>query len=389
MAMNSKIGRMLAVAFVAVGSLTVAACGSSDSDSSGSGSGDSSAAKTTAQAAIKKAQEIPAFTLEAPKIDLAKVKGKTIFNIPLNSAIPFEVEVEDEMKKLATENGAKWLQHPNQGTPTEWAAGIDQAIQQKVDVIILSQGIDPKQLIPQLRAAKTAGIPVLVTHTYQNGQEVPPEVADLISATADAPFEEAGRLQSEYAIAQDGCDIKPLIVNSPDIAPSEYVQKGLVGAIADLCPDVEPKIVDVNVTEWATKIQPEVQSALTQDPDINWVLTHYDSMTIPATAGIRAAGKTGQVGVTGFNGTTEVLGMIKDGTVTADVGESTSWLAYASIDQAFRLLGAGPVIKDGIVGTPLRLFDESNIAEAGDPPEPGKGYGDAYIKGYNALWGLG
>ncbi|MDQ2622617.1 MAG: sugar ABC transporter substrate-binding protein, partial [Actinomycetota bacterium] len=341
---------MIALGLIGIGSLTLAACGSSDSDSSGgNGGGDTSSAQAKAQEAVDAGQKIPEFTLEADKIDLAKVKGKTVFNIPLNSAIPFEVEVEDEMRKLAEEHGVKWAEHPNQGTPTEWAAGISQAIQQKVDVIILSQGIDPKQVIPQLRAAKKAGVKVLVTHTYQNGQETPEAVADVISAVANAPFEEAGRLQSEYAISQDGCDIKPLIVNSPDIAPSEYVQKGLVGAIADLCPDVEPKIVDVNVTEWATKIQPEVQSALTQDPEINWVLTHYDSMTIPATAGIRAAGKTGQVGVTGFNGTTEVLKMVADGNVSGDVGESTSWLAYASMDQAFRLLGAGPVIEDGIV----------------------------------------
>lgn len=379
---------MLAIALFAIGSLAVVACGSDGSGSDGKAGSDTSSAQATAQKAVDAAQQVPEFTLEAEKIDLAKVKGKTIFNIPLNSAIPFEVEVEDEMQKLATEHGVKWVEHPNQGTPTEWAAGISQAIQQKVDLIILSQGIDPKQVLPQLQAAKKAGIPVLVTHTYQDGQETPKAVADVIAGVANAPFEDAGRLQSEYAIARDGCDIKPLIVNSPDIAPSEFVQKGLLGAISDLCPNVKPKVIDVNVTEWATKIQPEVQSALTQDPSINWVFTHYDSMTIPATAGIRAAGKTGQVGVTGFNGTTEVLKMVDDGTVTADVGESTSWLAYASIDQGFRLLGAGPLIEDGIVGTPLRLFDESNIAEAGSPPKPGKGYGDAYVEGYETLWGL-
>ncbi|MBN8866377.1 MAG: sugar ABC transporter substrate-binding protein [Solirubrobacterales bacterium] len=381
---------MLAIGLIAIGSLTIAACGSDDSgNSGGSGSGsDSSSAQAKAKEAIAKAQEVPAFTLDAPKIDLSKIKGKTIFNIPLSSAIPFEVEISERMKEIATDQGLKWIEYPNQGTPTEWASGISQAIQQKVDLIILSQGIDPKQVIPQLKAAKSAGIPVLVTHTYQEGQQTPAAVADLIAANANAPFEEAGRLQSEYAIAQDGCDIKPVIVNAPDIVPSEYVQKGLLAGISDLCPDVEPKVIDVNVTEWATKIQPEVQSALTQDPDINWVLTHYDSMTIPATAGIRAAGKTGQVGVTGFNGTTEVLKMVQDGTITADVGESTSWLAYASIDQGFRVLGAGPVIEDGNVGTPLRLFDSSNIDEAGNPPKPGEGYGDAYVEGYEKLWGL-
>ena len=43
------------------------------------------------------------------------------------------------------------MQFENQGNPTQWAAGINQAISQKADLIILDAGNDPKLLIPQLQ----------------------------------------------------------------------------------------------------------------------------------------------------------------------------------------------------------------------------------------------
>jgi ribose transport system substrate-binding protein len=56
------------------------------------------------------------------------------------------------------------------------------------------------------------------------------------------------------------------------------------------------------------------------------------------------------------------------------------------MDQALRILaGEEPVPSEN---TPLRIFDESNIEQAGVPPALGTGYGDQYIAGYRELWGL-
>lgn len=142
------------------------------------------------------------------------------------------------------------------------------------------------------------------------------------------------------------------------------------------------------VAEWATKIQSEVQSALSADPTIDFVLPIYDSMSLYAQSGIKAAGKTGQVEISSVNGTPAVLKIQQDdGIVTMNVGESIPWLAWATMDQAGRLLLGYDPVPNGAQQTPLKLITADNIDETGTPPQPDKGYGTAYVTGYEALWG--
>jgi ribose transport system substrate-binding protein len=72
-----------------------------------------------------------------------------------------------------------------------------------------------------------------------------------------------------------------------------------------------------------------------------------------------------------------------------DAGENINWLAYATIDQVGRVITHSPIIKSGNEETPLRVFSKANINQAGTPPTANLGYGTAYVKGYNKLWGLG
>ena len=280
----------------------VTACGGdneSDSASSGSGSGSTTTsdsgggdAQATAKAAIEKGKEIPAFSLDAESFDASKASGMTIFNIPVSSAIPYVAAVDKEMQKVAKERGIKWVQFENQGNPTQWATGMNQAISQKADLIILDAGIDPKLLIPQLRG-KAANIKVLVNHLYQNGEAPDQQILDLIDGYITVPFHESGELSVQYAVADGGCDAvkSTLIINAKEVPPSQGIVDAMTAKLAELCPDAKPKVVNVPVVDWGTKIAPEVQSALAADPDIKWVLPIYDSMSMSASAGIKAAGK--------------------------------------------------------------------------------------------------
>ncbi len=378
---------------------TVAACGDDDDDGGGGGggSGDSGSessggdVEAEAQAALDAASGIPDFTLEAESFDVSKAKGKTLFNIPVASTIPYVAAVDQEMKRVAEDQGVKFIQFENEGSPTQWAAGFNQAINRKVDLIVMQAGNDPRLVIPQLRRAKQAGIPVLVSHLYQNGESPPPEVADLITAYVTVPFHEAAALEVDYAVAQDGCDgvAKTLVINAEEVPPSNGIVKAMEDQLAKRCPDAEAVVVNVPVVDWGTKIAPETQSALTTNPDIKWVLPIYDSMSIGASAGVRAAGKTGQVKIASYNGTPDILKLIQDGDiVAADMGENINWLGWANMDQAFRILADGPIIEDGNEETPLRVFDDENVDETGVPPTPNEGYGDAYIDGYEQLWGI-
>lgn len=377
-------------------SLFLAACGDDEESSSDraadSGSESASGAQAEAKAAVDAAKQIPEFDLDAPEIDLSKIDGKTVFNIPVASTIPYVADVDREMKRLAEENGLKFIQYENEGNPTQWAAGFNQAIGQKVDLIIMQAGNDPRLVVPQLRRAKSAGIPVLVSHLYQNGTKPPSEVADLITGYVTVPFWESGRLSVDYAVAEDGCDgMSALIINAKEVPPSQGIVDAMKEQLKKRCPDAKVAEANVPVVDWGTKIRPEVQSAISRDPNLKWVLPIYDSMSLGAEAGIRAAGKgDGSIKIASYNGTPAIMKLIQDGDImAAEQGENINWLAYANMDQAFRILGAGPIIEDGNENTPLRTFDDSNIDEAGKPPVGDKGYGTSYQTGYEALWGIG
>ena len=56
------------------------------------------------------------------------------------------------------------------------------------------------------------------------------------------------------------------------------------------------------------------------------------------------------------------------------------------MDQAFRVIAGVPPVPSE--RTPLRVFDDRNVDQAGSPPPFDRGYGRAYVDGYRELWGV-
>ncbi|MFC7753277.1 hypothetical protein [Tsukamurella soli] len=125
-----------------IGTLAVSAC--STAGGTQAGPSGSSPAVVYAKQQIDQAKAIPQFTLNAPPFDMSKIRGKTIFNIPTSSVVAYVAAVDAQAKSVAEKYGARWIEYNNQGSPTEYAAGIDEAISQKADLIILAQTIDAK-----------------------------------------------------------------------------------------------------------------------------------------------------------------------------------------------------------------------------------------------------
>jgi ribose transport system substrate-binding protein len=390
--------------------LAVAACGSSKKSDTTAASTSAGGAATTAapastsasandpvayaKAQIDAATAVPTFKLKAPAFDLSKIKGKVIFNIPVSSAVPYVISVDKAAQAVVQKYGGKWVEYTNQGTPNEWTAGINQAIAQKASAIILAQGTALSLITPAMTKAKAAGIPIIVSHDFQNGQlDAPPPngpgpvAKGNTTAFVNVPFWEAGRLMADWAIMKTNGKADVLSFSSPDVPPSTGFTAAIKKEFTDHCPDCKFKSINVPLSEWATKIAGETQSAIQQDPGINYVLPIYDSMSLFAQQGIKAAGKQNSVKIASYNGTPAVMQLIKDGNIMEmDAGENIQWLAYATVDQVGRVVTGAPIIADGNEETPLRVFTDANIAEAGNPPGVHEGYGTAYVDGYTALW---
>jgi ribose transport system substrate-binding protein len=291
------------------------------------------------------------------------------------------------MKKIADAYGISMTTYANQGQPNQWATGIEQAINEKVDAIVLLAGADPSLLVPQLTSAKAAGIPVIVNHLYQNGTTPPDSVKDLVAGYTTAPFNEAATLLADYAIANGDGKNRILYITSDEVGPAVGQKNAFLAETTKLCPACVVDVVNVPVTDWATKLQTETQSYLVAHPDTTWVIPIYDSMTPGVIAGINQAGKTNDVRVASYNGTPSILQLIVDKTpIVADIGESVDWLGYSAMDTVFRVMKTGTGLAGGNDKMPLRILDITNIAEAGNPPVATQGYGDTYVAGFQKLW---
>ena len=381
-------------AAASIAAVALAACGSTSSSNSSS----SNAAETSngqsgvagAKAAVSAAEALPQFTLKAASFNARNAAaGKLIFNIPSISGIPFYDVGDAEMKRIAQSLGAKWVEYPNQGSPQEWAKGIEEAIAEHASVISLG-GTDPNLNIPQLQDAKRAGIPVVETQIYNTNEAVPGKAAKLITAQRTARFTDAATLDAQWAIAQSNGNAHILVSTSDEQPPNPAMDAAIKTAAQKYCPKTcTVKIDNVPLTDWGTKITPTTESSLVQNPDINWVIPIYDAQTDFVTAAIRAAGRNGRVKIATYNGSASTLKEIqKDSNlVSMDVGENLYWLAWANMDVVLRALAKAPQPKNGNEETPARVFWGGNVSEAGTPARDGVGYGNAYVSGYNKLWG--
>ncbi|MDQ7911225.1 sugar ABC transporter substrate-binding protein [Phytohabitans sp. ZYX-F-186] len=360
----------------------VAGCSTADTagDTSSSGSGSSSAEVSYARGQIEKYLKQPPFQAQGPAIDAKAAAGKSVFFVPNTSTIPFTLAVQKAFEQIAGSVGVNLTVWPSTGQTSQWVQGIEQAIAQKADVIVLAA--PPQLLAPQLAQAAAAGIPVVVPHQYDPTMPIPANVA----AVAYAPFTDAARLMADWAILQRDAAAHALVITTNESPPSKPMAEAIADEFAKHCPKCTATEINVPAADWASKMQSEVQAALLKDPGIDYVIPLFDSSSQYVASAITAAGKKGSVGIATFNNTPFVLEMLQNkNVVEMEVGESIAWIGYVTMDQALRILVGQPPLTNA--SSPLRVFTGDNIGELGTPPQNEAGY-TGYVDGYRKLWGL-
>ena len=325
------------------------------------------------------------FDAGGPPFDASKARGKTILNIQEISSNPFTQSVTAGLVEAAEKNGITVIDYPNQGQRNQWAQGVESAISRGVDAITLIGGtISPEYMRPQIDAAEKAGIPII---TVVN-EDLSQPAGYKVTARVAQPYEQAGRLDADWVIADSNCNANVLVLGSKEVLGWPASQHGIADEFETQCGDgCTVAFRNIPVAEWATRIQSETQSALLADQGINYIIPVYDGMTQFVLPAIQAVDAMDSIKIATFNGTPFALKYIQDGTpVKMDVGENNAQVGYAALDQVMRVLtGVGP-IASGDTKIPLRVFDASNVDETGNPPVLGQGYGNDFIAGYDQIW---
>lgn len=340
-------------------------------------------ALATVAAQVVHAERVPKFVAPGPAINAKKVlRGKTILGIPITSAIPFDKAIQQGMAAAVRSAGGHYIEWTNQGTTTEWASGIESGISRHVNLIDLEGGVNPELLVPQIRDARKAGIPVVASMWLDSSQSLP----STLSAAVPDPFLEAGRLMAAWSINATHGHTDALVVIDAGNRSTLAVDAGISKEFKTYCPTCRFRFLNVPFANWATDLETDVEAAIGADPKLNYIIPIYDGMVEFVVPGIAAKHAANRVHIATFNGTPFVLNDIRKGLVAMDVGQPTTWYGDATIGYEMRYLAKKKLPKS--TGAPLYMWTKANVKRAGVPAVLGKGYGTAFIPGYRHLWKL-
>lgn len=379
--------RVVFAALGAVLALIVSACSSSSSGSGSGGAGGMSPADLAAlRSVVDQASQVPRFVAPGPAFDISKAKGKRVFVIPTASQLPVCDQISKDVVQLAGKVGMSGTYFQNSGGPSGWIPGMQQAISQHYDAIVLICGIDPELIRPQVRAATTAGIAVIdsgLGDTEANGSDSSP----LVTAQTNIPNSPDIRHAIDVALVEhQGKPFNVLEITSNEVPSSIVMDKALRAELGRYCPGCKIKSVNIAVPDWATKVQSAVSSGLLADPSVKVVVPIFDGEVPPAAAAIKASGKSDVKLYGDYGGTPEYILQMGSGIpMNSDVGPTHLWRAYATMDQTLRVLsgaGAVPPDKDS---DPSRLWTLANHQQAS---AVNGGFGTDFPSGYEKLWGL-
>jgi ribose transport system substrate-binding protein len=362
----------------------LAACSSSSpaaAPASSSAAGSTSSTLAAVQAKIDHYTQAPAWVPPGPAINLASLAGKKILVIPTSSAIPFCSGISTDMARVAKQYGITVTQYANQGEPSQWVAGMDQALSTHQNLVDLTCGLNPASVGPQIAQLKAAGIDVVSAHAYDPSQQPFPGLSAVVYAT----YNLVGQLEADWAILQTRGRGNIFVVSDEGDVSEPPLIAGIRSQFAQYCPSCTVSYVYIPIPDWATKIQPAVAAKISSDPNLNFIIPIGDGMVQYVAPSIVAAGATSRIHLGSFNATPSVIQMMQSGsTVTFDVGEDFPWLSHAILDQDFRvLLHATPSPSEY---APLRIFTKQNADEAGHPPSFEDGYGNAATTNFAVLW---
>lgn len=379
---------------IALGSLALVAAAACSTSSGSSGStGSAQGAKKAAcdisavKAKVEEARKIPSWKAPGPAFDSKKAAGKLVYTIDENSANEFGQAQFKGIKEAAARVGIRVVDYPNQGNKSQWIQGVNAAVNAKADAIIFIGGtIGPVYFQSQAEEARKAGVK-LVTLIDTDITQPPEKGTD---ARVGQRYAEAARLDADWIIADSKCKANVLVLTTNELIAGDINQKATEAEFKKYCgSNCKVKFQNIPLPSWTSQIQPTVQSAIQADSTLNYVMPLYDAMVQFARPAVTLAGANNRIRIASFNGTPAILGTIgANSPVKMDVGENPANLGYAAIDQVMRLLTGASPIQSGNENVKLRIFDETNVSEAGKPPALGVGYGAEWKSGYLKLWGL-
>jgi ribose transport system substrate-binding protein len=356
---------------------------SSGSSSAAAAQGSGNAGSGT-QSLVKQDLAVPAqFTDSAPPVTgVAKVKGGKILYVPISLQIGVFQSTLASMQQAASHVGITVSGCDGKFGPAGAAACVNQALAEHVNAVVLDNipVVLIGQGLHQLEAAHIAVLEDQANPTPGNDQLAYLNLGGVtvIDSMAD------------WIAADSGGKADALIIEQND-TPQQvaYVNDDLLPEFKKTCPACKTKVIAM-ATDQLHNLPTQVETALVQDPSVNYVVSEFDSNVPYVVQGLKNSPLAGKVKIAGALGDISSLQRVKSGQQAYDALASVEFGGWAYIDDVLRMLTGMPPATS--INPPWRAFDASNVGSvtvsAANVADDGIFGGNTYSKVFLKLWGV-
>lgn len=387
-----KHSRHLLSLAAAAAVVSLAACSSSQLAGKTSSAPSSAAAVSGARATVAAAQAelnkytgVPAFVPPNGPFSVSSLKGKTIAIVIVDETTPSLLSTLQGVQAATKLVGIKTTVFDAKDAPSEMTAGVAEAVATHASAIVLI-GVSAKLTARQLVSAKQANIPVVMANNSEPDASLPGQGSGAnIYATAAPDYTLQGKLAADAAIVETGGAAKAILFTTDGIDPAPAVLKGLQEGMAACSTCTVLSTHHTQLQDWFNgNLASLTTSVLSTSHTANVILPIYVTM---ATFMIPAARQAG-AGKVMFYSTSappdEAKLLETDPSLGGLAGMSDYEIGWLATNQAMRgMLGLAP----GNPTVPTRYLTPATVKQDGTSEDAL--YGNAYLAGYQKLWGIG
>src|SRR3954453_18558070 len=248
--------------------------------------------------------------------------------------------------QAATDTGST-LKYSSDPVASNQATLIQNAIDSKVDGIATTL-VTPEALIPTIKKAVAAGIPV---DTFNSGTDYYQQAGSLVHFASDERL--GGQGGGKRAAADGATKILCTIQQTGSVALEDRCK-----GVKDSFPNTEN--IQVNGTDDAA-VTSAIQAKLQQDKTINWIITLGAAQALDAVKAIQQVGSKVKVGT--FDTNPDAAQAVSDGKIEFFIDQQPYLQGYLSVLELYLYKKNGNIMGGGEpVLTGPSFVDKSNIA---------------------------
>jgi ribose transport system substrate-binding protein len=256
---------------------------------------------------------------------------------------PFFVDLRDGALEAADKAGLGITVADAQNDPNRQLSQIENFIQQGVSIILVNP-CDSAAIVPAIKAANKANIPVITVDRGADGGEV---VCHIASDNV-----EGGRMAGEFLAKL--VDYKGKLVELEGIPGTSAARDRGAGFNEVIKKYSDIKIVARQEAGFdRAKGMTVMENILQAQPEIDGIFCHNDEMALGALRAVEAAGRLSAIKIVGFDATDDAVKSVKDGKLVATVAQKPRVMGSMAVDTAKQVLDGVKV--DEFIPVPLEL----------------------------------